>query len=297
MSFAQRNISAEGESWRFYVRSARRYPLLDREEEQALIRAWQDHEDQGALNRLVGSHMRMAVRLALQYRGYHLPVEDLIAQSNMGLVQAIQHYDARFGCRLSTYAVWWMKAAIQDYVLKSWSMVRIGTTSKQKRLFFNLRGEKAMRSMGLHGESMTPQDAQTIADHFCVSSDDIMMMDERLHARDMSLNAPRHEQNDEEWIDSLFDGDEGYEGAPERDYQEKEEKQYRLHLLQRAMGCLSHREKHIVRARLLSSQHVTLETLGADLGLSRERVRQIESHAIRKLRRFVLQRHREHVYS
>ena len=265
-----------------YLQKARGYPMLDADEEVILARRWREKKDQDAADRLVGSHLRLVVKIAMGFRGYGLPVADLISEGNVGMMQAINRFDPDRGFRLSTYAMWWIRAAIHEYILHTWSLVKIGTTASQKKLFFNLRRLKSSLQ-ALDSGDMTPENVSDIARHLKVPEKDVISMNRRLAGPDHSLNTPVNEDGDGEWLDWLQDT---------RDNQETsighgEELSWRHELLVGAMDRLSERERHIIAERRLKDSPATLQDLSQEYGISRERVRQIEVRAFEKLQKSV----------
>jgi len=263
-----------------YLAAIRRIPVLSAEEEYMLASRFRDHGDLSAAKKLISAHLRLAAKVAFSYRYYGLPLEDLISEANVGLMQAVKRFVPDKGNRLSTYAVWWIKAAINEFVLKSWSLVRIGTIAAQKRLFYNLRKIKAR--LGLYGDSALDSDSvKEISKDLHVSESDVTEMDMRLNG-DVSLNTPVYDDGYAERQDFLTD-----EGNIESEIAERQETTLRRTLLTQAMNALSDREKIVVQARRLSENPETLDELGERLGISRERVRQIENRAVEKLTQFV----------
>ncbi len=263
-----------------YLREIRKYPMLDPDEEFMLAKAWKEHGDLEAAHKLVTSHLRLVAKIALGYRGYGLPVSDLIAEGNVGMMQAVKRFDPDRGFRLATYAMWWIRAAIQEYVLHSWSLVKIGTTAAQKKLFFNLaRLKRDMRA--IDDGDLSPEQVKQIAENLVVDEADVISMNRRLVGGDKSLNAPmnRDGEGDGEWQDWLADESESQEhklGAAQ-------EMAHRQRLLAQAMLGLNAREREIIMARRLRDPAATLEDLSREYGISRERVRQIEARAFEKL--------------
>lgn len=266
-----------------YLRQIRTFPMLEAEEEQRLARRWKDQGDLDAAHRLVTSHLRLAAKIASGYRGYGLPLNELVSEANIGLMQAVERFDPERGFRLATYAMWWIRASIQEYILHSWSLVRIGTTAQQKKLFFNLRKLKG-QLQALEDGDLPPQTVREIAERLSVSEADVVMMNRRLAGSDQSLNTPMREDGDSEWQDWLVD----IRVDQEEGTLERSELQFRRQLLNEAMAALSPRERAIVVARRLQDEPVTLENLARRYGISRERVRQIEVAALTKLRRSML---------
>ncbi len=263
-----------------YLQEIRRFPMLEPGEEFMLAKRWREHDDADAAARLVTSHLRLVAKIAMGYRGYGLPVGDLIAEGNVGIMQAVKRFDPDRGFRLATYAMWWIRAAIQEYILRSWSLVKIGTTAAQKKLFFNLRRLKGQIQAIEEGD-LTPEHVEQISTKLGVSETEVVSMNRRMAAGDQSLNAPLREDGDGEWIDWLV------EESPDQGmvYEETEELTRRRALLQDAMEGLNERERHILNERRLSEEPSTLEELSAVYGISRERVRQIEVRAFEKLQK------------
>lgn len=268
-----------------YMRDIRRFPMLDPQEADMLARRWRDHGDISAADRLVTSHLRLVVKLALGYRGYGLPMAEVVSEGNVGLMQAVKRFDPDMGCRLATYAMWWIRASIRSYVLRSWSLVKIGTTASQKRLFFNLRKAKNQIS-ALQDGDLNPDQLKIIAGRFGTSEREVNDMNRRL-AGDTSLNSPVAEHDAVgEWQDWLADD----RPDQEEEFAHKEDLEVRRKALGAALGKLNARERHILVARRLSDVPVPLRELGLELGLSCERVRQIEMRAFQKVQR-AAQRH------
>ena len=263
-----------------YLAAIRKIPVLSAEEEFMLANRFRKHGDLDAAKRLISAHLRLAAKVAFGYRYYGLPVEDLISEANIGLMQAVKKFEPEKGNRLSTYAVWWIKAAINEFILRSWSLVRIGTVAAQKRLFYNLRKIKAR--LGLYGDSALDADSvKEISQNLNVSEDDVVAMDNRLSG-DVSLNTPVYTDGYAEKQDFLSNN-----ASIEDSVADKQESDLRLRLLAQAMNKLNDRERIIVRARRLQDDPTTLDSLGEQLGISRERVRQIETRAIEKMTRFI----------
>ncbi|NKD77943.1 RNA polymerase factor sigma-32 [Haematospirillum sp. H1815] len=266
------------ESLTLYLAEIRKFPLLSVEEEHGLARDFTLTGNQKSLHRLVTSHLRLVVKVAMQYKRYGLPMADLIAEGNLGLIRAIQKFEPDKGFRLSTYAVWWIRAAVNEYVLNSWSLVKIGTASTRKRLFYNLRRMKA--KLGIYGDKpLRDEQAEEIARTLDVSADDVLAMDARLNRRDGSLNAMAGAESDTERLELLVDERPDQESVLET----TEERDRSHHLVHTALGTLNEREKDILTRRKLTDDPATLESLGEDYGLSRERIRQIEARALQKL--------------
>lgn len=263
-----------------YLESIRRIPVLSAEEEYMLANRFRSHGDLSAAKKLISAHLRLAAKVAFSYRFYGLPLEDLISEANIGLMQAVKRFEPEKGNRLSTYAVWWIKAAVNEFILKSWSLVRIGTIAAQKRLFYNLRKIKAR--LGLYGDASLDADSvKEISQNLNVPESDVTAMDMRLNG-DVSLNTPVYDDGYAERQDFLTD-----ETNIESDLAERQENGLRKDLLNRALSRLNDREREVVRARRLAEEPVTLDVLGERLGVSRERVRQIENRAVEKMTRFV----------
>ena len=265
---------------RRYLQEIAKLPMLEPKEELELSRRWRDQGDVAAAHRLVTSHLRLVAKIAFRYRGYGLPVGELIAEGNIGMMQAVKRFDPEKGFRLSTYAIWWIKAAIQEYILRSWSMVKVGSSAAQKRLFFNLRKLKKKIGAGEHGErSMTDEQAGDIARILEVSPEDVKDMDQRMSGTDVYLNSTIGPDGDEEKMDLLMEPSPSHEVL----LAERQEMSGKRALLQSAMGGLSERERDIITRRRLKEEPDTLEDLSHDYGISRERVRQIEVRAFEKL--------------
>jgi RNA polymerase sigma-32 factor len=261
-----------------YLSEIRKFPLLQPEEEYMLAKRWKEHEDPAAARKLVTSHLRLVAKIAMGYRGYGLPVSEIVAEGNVGLMQAVKRFEPDKGFRLATYAMWWIRAAIQEYILRSWSLVKMGTTAAQKKLFFNLRKAKNKIEAIEEGD-MTPEHVATIADQLGVSEADVVSMNRRLSAPDSSLNAPLRSDSESEWQDWIADDTIDQETR----MAEREELGERHELLTGALGELTEREREIIEARRLKDEPATLEELSQKYGVSRERVRQIEVRAFEKL--------------
>lgn len=265
-----------------YLAEIKRFPLLEAEEEYMLAKRWQEHQDPKAAEKLVASHLRLVAKIANGYRGYGLPVVDLIAEGNVGLMQALRKFDPERGFRFSTYAMWWIRANIQEYILHSWSLVKIGTTAAQKKLFFNLRRLKA-EMQTLDEPVISAQTIKDIAGELNVTEQEVIEMNKRLSGGDKSLNVPLKAEGVDQWQDWLIDEESNHDmKIMERD----ESKQKNL-LLETALKSLSERDYYIIKARRLTDPPSTLETLSTTLGVSRERVRQIEIRAFEKLQKAV----------
>ena len=273
------NLTPDGNLSR-YLEEIKRFPMLSAEEEYTLAKDWQDNENLDAAHQLVTSHLRLVAKIAMGYRGYGLPMGDLIAEGNLGMMRAVKRFEPEKGFRLSTYAMWWIKASIQEYILRSWSLVKIGTTAAQKKLFFNLRrikGEiKAYEDGDLH-----PDQVKQIADQLDVPEKEVVQMNRRMAGGDHSLNARigGAEEDGTEWQDWLIDDSEDQETR----FAEAEEYNNRRQLLVEAMQDLNERELAIIQARRLADTPTTLEELSRHYGVSRERIRQIETRAFEKL--------------
>jgi RNA polymerase sigma-32 factor len=273
-------VPAEGSSLARYLDEIRRFPMLEPDEEFVLAKQWQEHGDVEAAHRLVTSHLRLVAKIAMGYRGYGLPLNEIISEGNVGLMQAVKRFDPDRGFRLATYAMWWIRAAIQEYILHSWSLVKMGTTAAQKKLFFNLRKLKGQMQAIDEGD-LHPETVKKIAEHLDVTESEVVEMNRRLEGGDHSLNVPLRVDSETEWQDWLVDESASQETA----VVEADEYDHRLSLLHRAMTVLSERERHILTERRLKDQPTTLEELSAHYDISRERVRQIEVRAFEKLQR------------
>ena len=263
-----------------YLSEIRKFPLLSLEDEYMFAKRWQQHQDPEAARRLVTSHLRLVAKIAMGYRGYGLPVSEIVSEGNVGLMQAVKRFDPDKGFRLATYAMWWIRASIQEYVLRSWSMVKMGTTAAQKKLFFNLR--KAKNNIGAIEEGdLTPEHVATLSDQLGVTPSEVTDMNRRLSGGDASLNAPLRSESESEWQDWLADDT----ADQETRLAEREEMSDRHELLVGAMKDLTDRERDIIQARRLQDEPATLEELSQKYGVSRERVRQIEVRAFEKLQR------------
>ena len=263
-----------------YMQEIRKFPLLEPEEEYMLAKRWVDHQDSQAAHKMVTSHLRLAAKIAMGYRGYGLPQAEVISEANVGLMQAVKRFDPERGFRLATYAMWWIRASIQEYILRSWSLVKMGTTSAQKKLFFNLR--KAKSKIGaLEEGDLHPDNVKQIATDLGVTEDEVVSMNRRLSGGDASLNAMVASDGDSamEWQDWLEDED----ADQAADYEARDELETRRELLIEAMSILNERERDILTKRRLSDEVSTLEDLSAQYDVSRERIRQIEVRAFEKL--------------
>jgi RNA polymerase sigma-32 factor len=263
-----------------YMQEIRKFPLLEPEEEYMLAKRWVDHQDTEAAHKMVTSHLRLAAKIAMGYRGYGLPQAEVISEANVGLMQAVKRFDPEKGFRLATYAMWWIRASIQEYILRSWSLVKLGTTSAQKKLFFNLRKAKA-KVGALEEGDLRPENVAQIAKDLSVTEEEVIDMNRRLSGSDASLNATVGSDGDSstQWQDWLEDEDSDQAEA----YEEKDELDARRALLVQAMSVLNDREKDVLMQRRLSEDPVTLEDLSESYGVSRERIRQIEVRAFEKL--------------
>ena len=268
-----------------YLEEIRRFPMLEPQEEYMLARRWREHGDRDAAHRLVTSHLRLVAKIAMGYRGYGLPIAEVISEGNVGLMQAVKRFEPEKGFRLATYAMWWIKAAIQEYILRSWSLVKMGTTANQKKLFFNLRKAKS-RISALEEGDLRPDQVQLIAKRLGVTEQDVVDMNRRLGG-DVSLNAPIRDDGDSgEWQDWLVDEASDQESR----LAESEQLENRKKALGEALAVLAKRERRIFEARRLADDPITLEDLAAEFGVSRERVRQIEVRALEKVQRAVKHR-------
>ena len=263
-----------------YLQEIRKFPLLEPEQEYMLAKRWVDHQDANAAHQMVTSHLRLAAKIAMGYRGYGLPQAEVISEANVGLMQAVKRFDPEKGFRLATYAMWWIRASIQEYILRSWSLVKLGTTSAQKKLFFNLRKAKA-KVGALEDGDLRPENVARIAKDLSVTEAEVVDMNRRLSGSDASLNATVGSDGDSstQWQDWLEDEDSDQAEA----YEEKDELDARRALLVQAMAVLNDREKDVLMQRRLADDPVTLEQLSESYGVSRERIRQIEVRAFEKL--------------
>jgi len=265
-----------------YLEEIRRFPMLEAEEESVLAKRWCEHGDRDAAHKLVTSHLRLVAKLAVGYRGYGLPISEVISEGNIGLMQAAKRFDPQKGFRFATYAMWWIKAAIQEYILRSWSLVKMGTTANQKKLFFNLRKAKSKISALEEGD-LRPDQVKLIAQRLGVTEQDVIDMNRRLGG-DISLNAPvRDDGNSGEWQDWLVDEASDQESR----LAESEQLENRKKALGEVLAVLGQRERRIFEARQLADDPITLEDLAVEFGISRERVRQIEVRAFQKVQRAV----------
>src|SRR6478736_2538467 len=280
MASAVLNIAPEGNLTR-YLQEIRKFPMLTPEEELSLSHRWRDNEDMEAAHKLVTSHLRLVAKIAMGYRGYGLPIGEVVSEGNVGLMQAVKRFEPDKGFRLATYAMWWIKASIQEYILRSWSLVKMGTTANQKKLFFNLRKAKSKISALGEGD-LRPDQVQQIATKLGVNEQDVVDMNRRLGG-DASLNTPLREDGEGEWQDWLVDDSE----SQERRLADSEESDNRHQALREALTVLNPRERRIFEARRLADDPITLEQVSEEFGASRERVRQIEVRAFEKVQEAV----------
>ena len=278
-------VVSDGPGLARYLNEIKKFPLLTADEEYMLAERFREHGETEAAHRLVTSHLRLVAKIAMQYRGYGLPVSDLISEGNIGLMKAVKKFEPERGFRLSTYAMWWIKASVTEHVLRSWSLVKMGTMAAQKKLFFSLRKAKA-RLQILDAGELEPEQAEALSKQFGLSADDILNMNRRMSARDYSLNAPVSEDGDSvEFMDTLVDES----PSPEAIVAQREEAGIRNEMLQAALAELPERERRIFVERRLKDDPVTLEQLGEVYGISRERVRQLEVRAFEKVQKAVIQ--------
>ncbi|MEM9376209.1 MAG: RNA polymerase sigma factor RpoH [Pseudomonadota bacterium] len=263
-----------------YLSEIRKFPMLSKDEEFMLAKRWQEHEDTEAAEKMVTSHLRLVAKIAMGYRGYGLPMAEVISEGNVGLMQSVKKFDPDKGFRLATYAMWWIRASIQEYILRSWSLVKLGTTAAQKKLFFNLRRMKGEID-ALDNAQLKPDQVKQIADKLNVSEKDVISMNGRMSGSDASLNAPMGAEGDMEWQDWLEDD----EPNQAEEFARTQEFDARMELLQTAMADLSEREQHILQERRLTDEPKTLEELSEVYHVSRERIRQIEVRAFEKLQK------------
>lgn len=276
---------SEDQGLKSYLAEIKKFPMLEKEQEYMLAKRWAEHGDSSAAHELVTSHLRLAAKIAMGYRGYGLPITDVISEANVGLMQAVKKFDPERGFRLATYAIWWIRANVQEYILRSWSLVKMGTTRSQKKLFFNLK--KAKQRIGAFDTNLTDQQAKKIAHNLNVSSDDVISMHQRLLGRDGSLNQTFGQEGDDsrEWQDLIVDQNADHVSEIE----EKQEIGVRRGLLLKAMDVLNEREADILSNRRLSEAPCTLEVLSIKYNVSRERIRQIEEKAFNKVKVRVLE--------
>jgi RNA polymerase sigma-32 factor len=273
-------VPTEGSGLARYLDEIRRFPMLQPEEEYMLAKSWREHEDVEAAHRLVTSHLRLVAKIAMGYRGYGLPMNEIISEGNIGLMQAVKRFDPERGFRLATYAMWWIRAAIQEYILHSWSLVKLGTTAAQKKLFFNLRRIKSQMQAIEEGD-LSPETVKEIAKNLEVTEQDVVDMNRRLSGPDHSLNAMLRSDSETEWQDWLVDET----ASQEARVAEEDELSHRKGLLGEALKVLNDRERHILTERRLKEEPTTLEDLSVQYNISRERVRQIEVRAFEKLQK------------
>ena len=274
-------LSSEG-NLSFYLQEIKKFPILTAEEEYMLAKRYKEHGDTEAAHKLVTSHLRLVAKIAMGYRGYGLPVTDLISEGNVGIMQAVKKFDPERGFRLATYAMWWIRAQIQEYVLHSWSLVKIGTTAAQKKLFFNLRKLKNQLS-SIDSGNLSPENAREIATRLNVKEAEVLDMDNRLFSGDQSLNVKVGEDGDAEWQDMLIDSNETQDNI----LANSNELLFRKKIFEQALEVLNEREKEIINLRKLQDKPVKLEELSKKFNISRERVRQIEEKAFEKLQKQV----------
>ncbi len=275
-------VPTEGSGLARYLDEIRRFPMLEAGEEYMLAKSWREHEDVEAAHKLVTSHLRLVAKIAMGYRGYGLPISEVISEGNVGLMQAVKRFEPERGFRLATYAMWWIRAAIQEYILHSWSLVKLGTTAAQKKLFFNLRRLKSQMQAIEEGD-LSPEAVREIADTLAVTEQEVIEMNRRLEGPDHSLNAQLRADGDSEWQDWLVDDSASQEAV----LADEDELGHRRRLLEEAMKVLNDRERHILNERRLKEEPTTLEDLSTEYGISRERVRQIEVRAFEKLQKAV----------
>lgn len=276
-------ISPDG-GLRRYMQEIQKFPILDADEEYMLAKRWSEYGDYEAAHKLVTSHLRLVAKIAYGYRGYGLPVAELIAEGNIGLMQAVKKFEPEKGFRLSTYAMWWIRASIQEFVLRSWSLVKMGSSAAQKRLFFNLKKMRKRLKTVDDGKALTPQEIQIIAQELDVNEQDVIDMDQRMGASDKNLNARVGADGETEWMELLADPAPSHEEILGDD----EEMQLKKKLLGQAMASLNDREREIIIARRMNEEELTLEELSKRFNISRERVRQIEARALEKMTHFVM---------
>ncbi len=277
------SLSSQG-SLDKYLKEIRKFPILKLEEEYTLAKSWKEDKDLNAAHKLVTAHLRLVAKIAMGYRGYGLPIADLISEGNIGLMQAVKRFEPDKGFRLATYAIWWIRASIQEYILHSWSLVKIGTTAAQKKLFFNLRKIKNELRLINEGE-LKPEEAKAISDRLEVDEKEVYSMNSRLAGHDHSLNAPLRHDSKVEWQDWLTDN----KVSQEEKLEENQEYKYRKTILLNALASLTEREKFIFTSRRISEEQLTLEELSKKFEISRERVRQIEVRAFEKVQQYIKQ--------
>ena len=276
------NISLDQNDITGYLREIQKYPILAHEEEIKLATDWSENKNEASAHQLINSHLRLVVKLAMKYRGYGLQLSELISEGNLGLIQSLDRFDAKKGFRLSTYAMWWIRASIQEYILHSWSLVKIGTTAAQKKLFFNLRSLKG-KLKALDDGDLPPELVTEIADRLDVAENEVVDMNRRLAGHDHSLNNPYSLDNEDEWINGLPDNRDNHENI----FMQNDELFKRKEILKLALKNLDDRERRILTQRRLVDDPLTLDQLSKSFGISRERVRQVEVRAFEKLRKVV----------
>ncbi len=272
-------LSSEG-NLSIYLQEIKKFPILSAEEEYMLAKRYKEHDDSDAAHKLVTSHLRLVAKIAMGYRGYSLPITDLISEGNVGIMQAVKKFDPEKGFRLATYAMWWIRAQIQEYVLHNWSLVKIGTTAAQKKLFFNLRKLKN-QLVSIESGNLSPENVREIASRLDVKEVEVINMDNRLYTGDQSLNARLGDEGNVEWQDMLVDE----KDTQEKVFEKKDEFLYRKKMFKKAFVVLNEREKEIITLRKLSDKPLKLEDLSIKYKISRERVRQIEEKALEKLKK------------
>ena len=277
------SISSQG-SLQKYLTSIKKFPILEMEEEYTLAKMWKSKKDLNAAHKLVTSHLRLVAKIAMGYKGYGLPVADLISEGNIGLMQAVKRFDPDKGFRLATYAMWWIRAAIQEYILHSWSLVKIGTTAAQKKLFFNLRKIKNELKI-INERDLRPEDVKEISKRLSVDENEVHSMNSRMAGHDHSLNTPLKHDSNTEWQDWI----ENKEESQETRLEESQEYKFRKTILINALASLNEREKYIFKARRIKEPQVTLEELSKNFNISRERVRQIEVRSFEKVQQYIRQ--------
>lgn len=276
-------ISPDG-GLRRYMQEIQKFPILSADDEYMLAKRWTEYGDYEAAHKLVTSHLRLVAKIASGYKGYGLPIAELIAEGNIGLMQAVKKFEPEKGFRLSTYAMWWIRASIQEFVLRSWSLVKMGSSAAQKRLFFNLKKMRKRLKTIDDGKALTPQEIRLIAQELDVNEQDVIDMDLRMGATDKNLNARVGTDGETEWMDMLADPSESHEDtlAEHEDFMQKKA------LMMQALASLNDRERDIIVARRLNEDELTLEQLSKQFNISRERVRQIEARALEKMTQFVM---------
>ena len=277
------SISSQG-SLQKYLSSIRKFPILEIEEEYTLAKTWKNKKDLNAAHKLVTSHLRLVAKIAMGYKGYGLPIADLISEGNIGLMHAVKRFDPDKGFRLATYAMWWIRAAIQEYILHSWSLVKIGTTAAQKKLFFNLRKIKNELKLINEGD-LRPEDVKEISKRLSVDENEVYSMNSRMAGHDHSLNTPLKQDSNTEWQDWI----ENKEESQETRLEESQEYKFRKTILINALASLNEREKYIFKARRIKEPQVTLEELSKNYNISSERVRQIEVRSFEKVQQYIRQ--------